>query len=214
MPAFQDLTGKKFGRLTAIKRDFTKKRTAWLCKCECGNTKIVTSTHLKSGLTKSCGCLQKERAIEAKTKHKQSSTSLYHRWKAIKQRCHNPNNKRYYQYGGRGIKMCDEWRNDFLTFEKWAYDNGYKEELTLDRIDNDKGYAPSNCRWTSYTEQARNRSITVTVLHKGKAVSLGEISNICNINYNTLYTRYEKFDKDTVSTEQILSNEEYMLIPW
>ena len=207
---FEDLSGCKFGRLTVIQKDAKSKgRTKWICKCDCGNVKSIQATHLKSGATSSCGCYQKERAILCNTIHGKTTTSLHNRWKAIKQRCLNSNNKRYQDYGERGINICDEWL-DFRNFEKWALNNGYAENLSLDRVDNDKGYSPDNCRWTDEITQNRNRRDVVYIKDIDRKIKLKIVSEITGISFATLYDRITKQNKK--SLKEILSEEQYMLI--
>lgn len=155
---FNDLTGKKFGRLTVIKYLGASK---WLCICECGNEKAISQDCLVRRGTKSCGCLQREAAARVGTRHGGSKTRLYRVWQSMKTRCTHPSHRSYKNYGGRGIKVCDEWL-DFAEFEKWALSSGYmpdapKGVCTLDRIDVDGNYEPSNCRWVSVKEQNLNK---------------------------------------------------------
>ena len=161
---FKDLTGKRFGRLTVVQRvENTPHGCArWLCKCDCGNVKVIRTSNL-NGNTKSCGCLYKDtRADLGRARKKYDTNSrLYHIWQGMKYRCLNKNGRRYKDYGGRGITICEEWKNDFQAFCNWAVCNGYRDDLSIDRIDNDKGYSPDNCRWATATEQNRNRRNTV-----------------------------------------------------
>lgn len=192
----------KYGRLTVIETYIKNGRRKAICTCECGNEKTVQMTHLKSGATTSCGCYQKDMVSRAKTKHGQTKTSLYNRWKSIKQRCLNPKSKRYSDYGGRGINICDEWL-EFESFEKWALNNGYSEELSLDRIDNDLGYSPTNCHWVSTRTNNRNRRITANI----EGIPLKEISERYNIKYGTLKTYYYNGKIKTLQDVKLYANQ-------
>lgn len=162
-----DLAGRKFNRLTAL---YVKEGslTKWVCKCECGNIKEVFASSLVKGIVKSCGCLEKEnlkKISKSALKHGMTETVLYGKWCSMKERCHNPNYKYYHRYGGRGIKICEEWLGEhgFENFAKWAYEAGYSDnrhdfQQTLDRIDTDGDYCPENCKWSNQLEQVRNRS--------------------------------------------------------
>lgn len=159
-----DLTGGRFGRLVVLEEAPSRNyQRYWVCRCDCGNiTKPILMSSLRGGATKSCGCLQKEVATKIisaydATKHGLYKTRLYNIWVMMKYRCFNPNSPTYKYYGGRGIKVCDEWRNDFKTFYKWAMSNGYEEHLTIDRIDVNGNYEASNCRWATMAEQVKNR---------------------------------------------------------
>lgn len=185
MSKLENLKGIKFGRLLVVERDLTTKRTKWICKCECGKIKSIQATHLKSGATTSCGCYQKEKASRANNIHGYSGTSLHHRWKAILQRCTNPKAKAYKNYGARGITICEEWI-DFNNFLKWSLENGYSEELELDRIDNDKGYYPSNCRWCSVLVNNHNRRITAKI----EGIPLRDFSTMYNLKYEHVHYIY------------------------
>ena len=165
MSATIDLTGQRFGRLIVTERDgSTPQGTAtWRCRCDCGNGCVVDGAKLRKCNTRSCGCLHDEAARKRLTIHGKSGTRLYAVWKALKQRCYDPSDKVYDRYGGRGITVCSQWLDNFQAFYNWAMANGYDEsaptgQCTIDRIDNDKGYSPDNCRWVDMKVQRHNRS--------------------------------------------------------
>lgn len=153
-----DATGQRFGRLVVVKAAGRNKQGSalWLCRCDCGGLTTVRGSDLRNGSVKSCGCAKVEACRARITRHGGGGTRLYDIWKGMRARCNNPNHKAYPQYGGRGIKICREW-DDFASFREWALANGYREDLTIDRINNDEGYEPNNCRWASYVEQRHNQ---------------------------------------------------------
>lgn len=197
MNRVHDLTGQKSGRLTVLEVDLSKqtRKTYWICQCDCGNIVSVRSDRIISGRSKSCGCYKNELSAERVAKnhtHKQSHTKLHNTWLGMKSRCYNKNNDRYEQWGGRGITVCDEWKNDFVSFYKWSLENGYSEELTIDRIDNDGNYEPNNCRWTNQKQQSRNRRTNINITIGNSTKTLTEWCEIFNLPYKTINARYHR----------------------
>lgn len=185
-----DLTGQRFGRLVAIKYAYTKRsRRFWRCKCDCGNEKTVEISSLMNGKTKSCGCLNRETFYRNPYTMRHTHMQLYNVWHGIKLRCHNPNYHSFEFYGGRGIIVCDEWRNSFDTFATWADNNGYEEGLEIDRIDVNGNYCPENCRWVTPKQQANNRRNTFIVTYQGAAKPLSEWCDELGLPYATIYYR-------------------------
>ena len=155
MPKYFDMIGKKFGKLTVLEEceERKERKKIYKCKCNCGNIVKVVGVQLRSGHVKSCGCLVKLNHFKD---HGMYNSNLYNRWSHIKGRCYNKYDKAYPNYGGRGILLCDEWL-DFKAFYNWSIHNGYQEDLTIDRINNDGNYEPNNCRWVDMKTQSRNR---------------------------------------------------------
>lgn len=188
MPAFIDLTGCVFGRLTVLNKHGNQKPTQWLCRCECGELTIINSSNLRTGNTTSCGCFNREKAGERLRTHGLSGTPEYVSWCNIKDRCYNTSNKSYNYYGGRGITMCSEW---MASFEQFYTDMGPKPgpEYSIDRIDNDKGYEPGNCRWATHAEQANNQQSNRRIEFRGQEMSFNELAILTDIPRDLLYKR-------------------------
>lgn len=179
--------GDQYGRWTVIghAEQMADGRKRFLCRCQCGNVRAVRSDMLCGGESLSCGCLR----LDKISTHKKTSTRLYNIWHKMKERCYNPNHAHYINYGGRGIAVCDEWKNNFQAFYDWATQNGYQEHLTLDRIDNSKGYSPSNCRWASAVEQQNNTRRNRLLTMNGEVKSVAAWSRERHIPYSTIYSR-------------------------
>lgn len=198
----KDLTGKKINRLTVIKRVDNSRwnETRWLCKCDCGKEVIATYGKIAYGHTKSCGCLAKDIFVKNVTKHKLRNTRLYNIWANMKQRCNNPNQKAYKYYGARGIKVCDEWLNSFENFYHWAIKNGYEKHLqkfgnkntTIDRIDVNGNYEPSNCKWSTQKEQSLNKTNNHLIKYNNEEHTISEWAIIKNLTKSTIYHRLQR----------------------
>lgn len=156
-----DFKDQSFGRLNVVKQVSGRRnrKTLWLCQCDCGNKHIVPSTYLTSGNTKSCGCLKRSVGGDRARTHGASRTPLYYVFRGMHDRCANPKHKGFKNYGGRGISVCGEWQ-EFAPFREWAMASGYQEHLTIDRIDNDGNYEPSNCQWLTRSENSIKRHKT------------------------------------------------------
>lgn len=197
MPAFIDLTGQRFGRLVVLKQveDHVTKggshQKQWLCECDCGNTTITTTQNLRCGDTKSCGCLELETKIKNGTTHGDSGKRLHTIWTAMRRRCSNPSNWDYKYYGGKGVTVCQEW-NDYPVFREWAMSNGYSDDLTIDRIDPNGNYEPSNCAWVPIKAQENNRTNNRKYSYNGCTHTISEWAEIYHMPYSRLYMRLQK----------------------
>ena len=189
-----DIIGQKFGKLTVIGIDksyLNPKNPKYICICECGNKKSIFKSSLTCGRSKSCGCNQYKGKKGINATHGMSKTRIYHEWLSMRNRC-MPNTKNSKNYYCRGITVCDEWQNDFMHFYIWAMNNGYKDSLSLDRIDNDKGYYPDNCRWITIEEQQANKTNTIRITYQGKEYSLHSLCVYLNLPYKSIHKRYKK----------------------
>ena len=187
MPTIIDLTTQQFGRLTVLRQSGKNKWNCaeWECLCLCGKTVIVGGYNLRKGRTKSCGCLSREKAKERFTTHGEEGTRLYITWRNMKARCQNYKHKQYKDWGGRGITVCEEWQ-EYIPFRDWAMANGYQENLTIDRIDNNDGmYEPNNCRWITQAEQNRNYRRNIMV----NGLCLKDYCEKFNLPYHTIKAR-------------------------
>ena len=188
-----DLKGKRYHKLLVIERiENQKHKTMWKCLCDCGNTAFVLTSNLNSNRVKSCGCLKNEKLIERSTTHKQRHTNLYEVWKTMKQRCFNPNSQSYKNYGARGITVCEEWKNNFISFYEWSMENGYKKGLTIDRIDNNSNYCPENCRWADRVVQANNTRLNKHIVINGKDDTLANWIRFFNTTPHSYYSKLKK----------------------
>lgn len=183
----KDLTGQRFGRLTVLKYSHSNNGRLWQCQCDCGVIKDIVGYELLSGKTKSCGCLKRERIIKRSTTHGKRKTPEYDIWVAMRFRCNNPNDKSYPSYGGRGIKVCEDWQK----FENFIRDMGYRpgKEYSLDRIDVNGNYCKENCRWATTEQQANNKRDTRKLTLDGETYNLTEWSKITGFASSTIYAR-------------------------
>ena len=171
-----DLTGQKFGKLTVVSL-YSMSPTKWLCKCECGKDTIVSACHLKDG------CLR------TSPRHPKEWKRIFSIWRHMKSRCYDENVREYKWYGKKGVTMCDEWLNSFETFFNWSISNGYKENLTIDRIDCNGNYCPENCRWTTKYVQDRNKTSNTWITYNNETMVMSDWAKRYNINSATLYSR-------------------------
>ena len=191
------LIGERFGRLTV--HDFShindKGNIFWECICDCGQIVTVCGGSLTSGNTKSCGCYSRDLTRKRFTKHGMSYDRLYNIWNGMIFRCENYKSTEYGLYGGRGISVCEEWK-DYAAFFHWAMDNGYDEDLTLDRINNDDGYYPDNCRWVDFVDQANNRRSNRFITYLGDRHTISEWARLLDIPYHRLHQRINRNNMD------------------
>lgn len=181
-----DITGQRFGRLVALEENGRKhKEVVWKCLCDCGNIKNITSSSLRYGTTRSCGCLLPDASKAANTKHGLYGTPIHRTYFNMKNRCYNPHYCLFKSYGGKGIKVCDEWleKNGLQNFYEWSLKNGYSTELSIDRIDNDKGYSPDNCRWVTMKAQQNNRTNNRCFEIDGTIKTMKQWTEHFNISY-------------------------------
>ncbi len=186
----EDVTGRRFGLLTVLRPDpdVTGRKTKWICQCDCGSVRSVYTYNLKNGHTTSCGCESLRKRTAARTTHNKSRTRLYRIWAKMKARCTYPGDRAYDKYGGRGITVCESWLS-FEPFEEWSLKNGYSSELSLDRVDNNLGYSPDNCRWATPKQQANNTRKNRIIECNGISRTLAEWADITGVRPMTIAYR-------------------------
>ena len=205
MGRFHDLTGQRFGWLLVIgraedKTTGSKPKTMWRCLCDCGKETVVWGSSLTQGTTVSCGCKKRKHGFANKER-------LYQTWKNMRRRCYTPSNKRYAQYGGRGITICPEW-DDYAVFRSWAMSNGYRDDLTIDRIDVDKGYSPDNCRWVGAKIQANNMTRNRFITFRGKTMTLSQWAEELGLSYGVINHRIQRgWDMDRIANTPVRGGE-------
>lgn len=198
MTKFIDLSGNIYGRLTIIKRANNyvspsgNKSAMWVCRCSCGKVVVVRATDLKQKKVFSCGCYKNEQTSKRRRIHGLGRTRICVMWRDMIRRCTNPKVRSYKNYGSRGITVCDEWKNNFLSFYNWAMKNGYDDSLTIDRINTNKGYSPENCRFVSIREQENNKRTNHYVEYSGEKKSIADWSRELKISYVVLLSRINR----------------------
>jgi len=190
---FQDLTGLTFGRLTVLRRSENRgDRVVWLCKCECGQEKSIEANSLRTGKTKSCGCLLSETMRKRQYKHGFGNERLWIIWRNMIDRCTNTKHPNYRRYGGRGTSVCNEWKNNYLAFKSWALSHSYADNLTIDRTDNNGNYEPDNCKWVTTDVQDYNKRNTVYITIGNETKNLKEWSRTSGLSKNLIYSRFKR----------------------
>ena len=192
--------GTRFGRLVVLARAENKgSEVQWLCKCDCGTIVAVNGKSLRRGQTKSCGCIRDELTAERFTTHgatKSDKTNhdyrIYAIWRTMIDRCYNPHCTGYDRYGGRGIIVCAEWLHSFEAFRMWAKNNGYQENLSIDRLNGMEGYTPENCRWATPVQQTRNRKCTRFLTYMGEKKTIMEWATKYNLPYHVVKNRINR----------------------
>ena len=201
--------GQVFNMLTVLKEvERNKKQRQFLCKCECGHIGNHRLISLTKGEAKSCGCLRRKTFLERNTSHGKSRTKLNSVWQAMKQRCENHNNINFKYYGGKGVKVCLEWSQSLKVFYDWAINNGYSENMTIDRIDVNGNYEPSNCRWVSMKIQSRNKTDNRFIEFKGEKLCLQDWATKIGIHISALDKRIKKWTLEkALTTPKIIKND-------
>lgn len=191
-----DISGQKYNKLLAL--EFVKSdaygNSIWKCRCDCGETSYVRAGALRAGQIKQC----KKCADSLKIKTPIENPRIKSIYKDMLRRCYKPYRKNYERYGGRGISVCSEWLENPISFEKWALNNGYSDKLSIDRIDNDGNYEPSNCRWTDFTTQANNRSNNIVLEYEGTSLTIAQWAEKLGVDRKTIYNRIENGESPEV----------------
>lgn len=187
MSKFKDITGFRFGRFLVVGYSHSVNGACWKCLCKCGATRIIKGSTLRTGYRKSCGCL----VVNGTATHRMSHTRLYRTYIGMKDRCYRENSKDYKYYGGRGIKICRGWRR-VDAFLKWAVASGYKDGLSIERIDPNGDYSPSNCTWVPMSDQGKNRRCVHRYQYQGELLTLSTISRRFGVNVETLRSRLKR----------------------
>lgn len=202
MSKVKDMTGVVINDLEVIRRveNYKDGKAQWLVKCHCGNEFKAIGKYLRNNTIKSCGCLKSKRMIkygkERKT-HGDTNSRLFSIWTSMKKRCYYKNSTSYKNYGARGIEVCNEWKNNYSAFKKWALDNGYDENLTIDRINTDKNYTPNNCKWSTRKEQNRNKRNNKLINYNGKLLTQSEVCEITGLSKYEVSKRFQKSERGT-----------------
>ena len=205
-----DITGEHFGNWTVLKRDKPhkgKQNSYWICKCICGTTRTVSRSSLISGRSISCGCAISDKRKGINKTHGMSKTRLYHEWVAMRRRCKDDKGRCSKSYFKKGISVCEEWENSFENFMEWSNKNGYSDNLTIDRINNDDGYNPNNCRWVTIEEQQQNKSNNIFIQYNGQQWCLRTLCKEIGFPYKTAHLRYKRAVNSgkEISTEKLFS---------
>ena len=199
MSKYIDLTGRQFGDWKVVRYAGTTKngQAKWMCECKCGTKRAVIGSNLRNRSSRNCGCIRAEKLKNKEETHKMSKSRLYNIWKEILQRTTNEKNKNYRYYGGRGIGICNEWRENFETFAKWSNENGYSPNMTIERRDNSKGYQPDNCYWATMKEQSRNKRSNHWLTYRGKTKTITDWAEDIGMKKTTLTNRINRLGWST-----------------
>lgn len=200
-----DITGATFGHWTVLRKADAKSSNGsvlWECRCSCGTVRNVCESSLYRGKSTGCGCHRRLKNKLSATTHGLSKSAIYKIWQGIKDRCCNPSHVSYANYGGRGITVCQQWKDSFENFYLWAIDSGYRNGLTIDRINNDEGYMPSNCRWSTPLTQANNKRNNHVITYNGKTMTIAQWSKFLGVTPACIVNRITRgeTDEEAVST--------------